>query len=149
MSEEPLYSQRFEIQGMDFINAGRVSSAMKSKLKLLGVPPGMIRRIAIASFEAEMNVVCYAEKAVCELIVMKDYIKVVFDDEGKGIEDVDLAMQEGYSTATDLIREMGFGAGIGLPNIKKNSDRLWIDSIPGKGTRIEFLVYRESRSDAA
>lgn len=147
MGNETLYSHSYEIRGMDFINAGRVSSAIKETLKSLGVPAAIIRRMAIASFEAEMNVVCYAEEADCELIVTNDFIKVVFDDRGKGIADVDLAMKEGYSTATDLIREMGFGAGIGLPNIKKNSDRMKIESVPGKGTRIEFLVNRNGRSD--
>ncbi len=147
MCNETLYSQAFEIQGMDFINAGRVSSAIKETLKSLDVPPRMIRRMAIAAFEAEMNVVCYAEEATCELIVTEGFIKVVITDKGDGIEDVELAMQEGYSTATDLIREMGFGAGIGLPNIKKNSDSMVIESVPGKGTRIEFQVDRNGQGD--
>lgn len=140
MPGEPLYSQRFEIHGRDFANAGQASSTVKVILREIGIPPAAIRRAAIACYEAEMNVVLYARKGTMELRVTPQNIRVTVDDEGEGIPDVELAMQEGYSTASDEIREMGFGAGMGLPNIKRNADEFTIQSVVGQGTLLEIMI---------
>lgn len=140
MAEEPLFVQRFEICGRDFLNAGNASTTLKTILREIGIDPAVIRRAAIASYEAEMNVVLYARKGTMELRVTPTNIRIRVQDEGEGIADVELALQEGYSTASDEIREMGFGAGMGLPNIKKNADHFTIDSVPGKGTSLEIVI---------
>jgi anti-sigma regulatory factor (Ser/Thr protein kinase) len=134
------FSESFSILGKEFFDAGKVSTEIKTMLKELGVDAGIIRRIAIAMYEAEMNVVMYATEATVTLELTPKAIKIVIDDRGPGIPDVDLAMQEGYSTATPEMREMGFGAGMGLPNIKKNADHFRIASVVGKGTRLEICV---------
>lgn len=135
-----LLEKTYTLQGGDFIRAGEISSSIKKILKEIGIDSQIIRRMAIASFEAEINVVCYAERGTFNLTITPDTLKVVVQDVGRGIADIELAMKEGYSTATEQIREMGFGAGMGLPNIKKNVDRLAIDSLVGKGTRIEMVI---------
>jgi anti-sigma regulatory factor (Ser/Thr protein kinase) len=140
MTEDVLYSQEFSIMGKDFSNAGSVSTEIKSILKEIGFDPTMIRRAAIASYEAEMNVVMYAKRAVVRLSATPVTIEIEFEDEGQGIEDIEQAMEEGYSTATPEMREMGFGAGMGLPNIKKNADDLKISSEVGKGTKLDILI---------
>jgi anti-sigma regulatory factor (Ser/Thr protein kinase) len=140
MSEEPLFVQRFEIGGRDFVSAGKASTTIKAILREIGVHPAVIRRAAIACYEAEMNVVLYARKGTMELRVTPKDIRITVEDEGDGIADVELAMQEGYSTAPDEIREMGFGAGMGLPNIKKNADTFTIGSVVGKGTTLEIVI---------
>jgi serine/threonine-protein kinase RsbT len=134
------FSQSFTIEGRDFFDAGRASTEIKTMLKELGIDPAIVRRVAIATYEAEMNVVMYAEEAILTIEVTPQGIKILVDDRGPGILDVDLAMQEGYSTATPEMREMGFGAGMGLPNIKKNSDEFKIASTVGKGTRLEITI---------
>lgn len=121
-------------------NAGKASTEIKSILKQLGINATTIRRVAIAAYEAEMNVVMYARQAVMTFEVSPEKIIILVDDEGPGIPDVSLAMQEGYSTATPEMREMGFGAGMGLPNIKRNSDSFKIESIVGKGTKLEIRI---------
>jgi anti-sigma regulatory factor (Ser/Thr protein kinase) len=141
MTDDVLFFQEFSIMGRDFTNAGTVSTQIKSILKEIGFDPVLIRRAAIASYEAEMNVVMYATRAVVRLSVNPASIKVEFQDEGQGIENIDLAMQEGYSTATPEMREMGFGAGMGLPNIKRNSDEFDIASEVGKGTRLAITIH--------
>jgi anti-sigma regulatory factor (Ser/Thr protein kinase) len=135
-----LLEKTYTLQGGDFIRAGEISSSIKKILKEIGIDSQIIRRMAIASFEAEINVVCYAERGTFNLTITPDTLKVVVQDVGQGIADIELAMKEGYSTATEQIREMGFGAGMGLPNIKKNVDRLAIDSLIGKGTRLEMVI---------
>ena len=135
-----LLEKTYALQGGDFMRAGEVSSSIKKTLKEIGIDSQIIRRMAIASFEAEINVVCYAEQGTFSLTITPDMLKVVVQDVGQGIADIELAMKEGYSTATEAIREMGFGAGMGLPNIKKNVDRLVIDSMVGKGTRLEMVI---------
>jgi len=135
-----LLEKTYTLQGGDFIRAGEISSSIKKILKEIGIDSQIIRRMAIASFEAEINVVCYAEKGTFNLTITPDTLKVVVQDVGRGIADIELAMKEGYSTATEQIREMGFGDGMGLPNIKKNVDRLVIDSKVGKGTRLEMVI---------
>lgn len=122
------------------MNAGKASTTIKSILREVGVPPPVIRRAAIASYEAEMNVVLYARKGTMELRVTPKDIRITVQDQGDGIADIELAMQEGYSTAPDEIREMGFGAGMGLPNIKKNADTFAISSVMGKGTDLEIVI---------
>ncbi len=140
MNDDVLYSQEFSIMGKDFSNAGSVSTEIKSILKEIGFDPTVIRRAAIASYEAEMNVVMYAARAVVRLSATPGTIEIEFEDEGQGIADIEMAMQEGYSTATAEMREMGFGAGMGLPNIKKNADELKISSEVGKGTKLGIHI---------
>lgn len=130
----------YRVLGKDFSNAGRVSTSIKDTLKRLGVSPAVVRRVAIVSYEAEMNLVMYATRGKMSLSVSRDAVTLHVDDEGPGIPDVSLAMQEGYSTATAEMREMGFGAGMGLPNIKKNADEFNISSEVGRGTRLFIRV---------
>lgn len=139
-NDEPLLEQEFTVEGGDFIHAGEVSSKIKWILNDIGVSQEVIRRTAIATYEAEMNVVCYAKHAKFYLAITPDQISIVIEDEGQGIKDIDLAMKEGFSTASEEIREMGFGAGMGLPNIKKNVDDLNITSVVGDGTRVEMVI---------
>ena len=141
MSESAIYEVQFSIEGGDFSKAGSVSSNVKRILKEIGIPSEKIKRVVVISYEAEINVVSYAYRGTMRLSVSPEVIKMVIDDEGPGIEDIQLAMQEGYSTATEKIREMGFGAGMGLPNIKKNSDKLDILSVVGQGTKVSVEVY--------
>lgn len=134
------FSRSFTIQGKNFPDAGSVSTEIKSILKELGVDPTIIRRVAIATYEAEMNIVMYADEATLTVEVTPHTITILIDDRGPGIPDVDLAMQEGYSTATPEMREMGFGAGMGLANIKRNSDEFTITSTVGKGTTLRITI---------
>jgi len=137
-----LLSHDFFVQGNDYMNAGMASTEVKAILKKIGFDPALVRRVAISTYEGEMNVVMHANRARVTLSVSPELIEVVIDDEGKGIPDVSLAMQEGFTTATEEMRAMGFGSGMGLPNIKRNSDELDITSAVGKGTRLQmrFLV---------
>ncbi len=141
MKPEMLYSQSFNIKGGDFKNAGTVSIQIKKILKEIGLNPEIIYRVAICSYEAEMNAIMYADKAIVELMITPKEINIIMNDEGKGIENIELAMKEGYSTATNAMREMGFGAGLGLPNIKKNSDDFQIESEVLKGTKLSIKVF--------
>ncbi len=134
------YSQSYTIEGRNFAQAGRASTEIKAILKQLGIDAMTIRRVAIASYEAEMNVVMYARRAVMTFEVTPEKISIIVEDEGPGIPDIRLAMQEGYSTATAEMREMGFGAGMGLANIARNAHHLKIDSTVGKGTRLEITI---------
>jgi len=113
-----------------------VSTEVKSILKKIGLDPKLVRRVAISTYEGEMNVVMHAKRAKVNLSVTPRLIEVVIADEGKGIPDINLAMQEGFTTATEEMRAMGFGSGMGLPNINRNSDELMIDSEVGKGTTL-------------
>lgn len=133
--------ETFVIEGKKFFDAGKVSTEIKSMLKELGVHPEIVRRVAIAMYEAEMNVVMYAERATVSVELTPTTIRIVVDDRGPGIADVELAMQEGYSTSTPEMRELGFGAGMGLPNIKKNADRLEIETMVGKGTKLVITIW--------
>ncbi|MEW6108203.1 MAG: ATP-binding protein [Nitrospirota bacterium] len=130
----------FFLTGKDFTNAGAASSNLKGILEKKGVQPSIIRRAAIAAFEAEMNVIIYAVAGMMNYYVTPEMIRVVIQDMGPGIENIELAMKEGYSTAPDYIREMGFGSGMGLPNIKKNTDKMTINSVVGEGTTLEFII---------
>jgi serine/threonine-protein kinase RsbT len=142
---EELYKKSFFIRGGDFDTAGMVSTQIKSLLKGIGVNSNIIRRVAIATFEAEMNVVLHAEEGTLTFSLTPNAILITVKDKGKGIEDIELAMQEGYSTASDEMREMGFGAGMGLPNIKKNSDEFKIESEAGVGTSLEIAIHHKKK----
>ena len=135
-----LYSESFHIEGGNFNSAGIVSTSIKSILKKLGIPGDIVRKAAIVSYEAEINVVSYAKKAVVNLTVAPGVVRIEVIDEGQGIPNIDLAMQEGYSTADHRIREMGFGAGMGLCNIRNYSDDFHIESEIGKGTHLKMTI---------
>jgi anti-sigma regulatory factor (Ser/Thr protein kinase) len=137
---EVLLTRSFEVRGRDFDKAGETSSEIKALLKEIGVDPSIIRRAGVVTFEAEMNVVMYADSAKVVLTLTDEDISIEVADRGPGIADIDLAMQEGYSTATDEMRQMGFGFGMGLPNIKKNSDVFSLDSEQGRGTRVFSVI---------
>jgi anti-sigma regulatory factor (Ser/Thr protein kinase) len=134
----------YHVLGKDFSNAGKVSTSIKDTLKRMGISPLVVRRVAIVSYEAEMNLVMYATRGKVSLSVSRDAVTLNVDDEGPGIPDISLAMQEGYSTATPEMREMGFGAGMGLPNIRKNADEFDISSQVGRGTRLFIQVKQAS-----
>ena len=130
----------YEVDGNDFTLAGRTSSEVKKRLKQLGLNPEVIRRVAIAMYEAEINMVIHADGGTIDVEIAPPEIRIVFADRGPGIPDIDKAMQEGFSTAPHEVRELGFGAGMGLPNIKKNSDEMKIESTVGKGTTISIVI---------
>lgn len=130
-----------DIEKGDFVRAGKASSDVKKILKQLDINPNIIKRIVVALFEAEINVVAHAEKGTVYANIDKEKIRITIKDEGPGIPNVDLAMQEGFSTASQKVREMGFGAGMGLPNIKKNTDEFHIETKIGEGTKLELLVF--------
>ena len=130
------FVRRFGIAGDDFSSAGSVSIAVKNLVKEVGFSPELVRRVAIAAFEAEMNVVMYGGGGFLELHITSDRVQLVIKDQGPGIADLELAMQEGWSTATPEMREMGFGAGMGLPNMKKNSDRMEVTTEERRGTTV-------------
>jgi anti-sigma regulatory factor (Ser/Thr protein kinase) len=131
-----LLREDFTIQGRNFDKAGEVSSEIKVILRDLGIDAATVRRFVIVAFEGEMNVVMYAERGVLTLILSDEEIILEIKDEGPGIEDIELAMKEGYSTASDEMRELGFGFGMGLSNMKKNADEFRIESEVGKGTSV-------------
>jgi anti-sigma regulatory factor (Ser/Thr protein kinase) len=134
------YSQTFHIEGSFHTNAGKASTEIKTILKQLGVQQALIRRAAIMAYEAEMNVFMYAKEATMTFEVSPETISIKVEDRGPGIPDIELAMREGYSTATAEMRELGFGAGMGLPNIKKNSDTFSIESEVGVGTTLRMTI---------
>lgn len=131
----------YQVPGDDFSRAGEASSAVKRTLKELGFQPALIRRVAIAMYEAEINMVIHAEGGEVIADIRPDLIDIVFSDTGPGIPDIDQAMQEGYSTATADVRDLGFGAGMGLPNMKKYADEMHITSTVGVGTTVR-LTFR-------
>lgn len=131
-----LLREKYQIQGRNFDKAGEISSEIKVILKDLELDAACVRRVVIVAFEAEMNVVMYADRGTLTLILTDRDITLEVVDEGPGIPDIELAMQEGYSTASDEMREMGFGFGMGLSNMKKNSDEFCLESDVGKGTSV-------------
>jgi anti-sigma regulatory factor (Ser/Thr protein kinase) len=131
----------FQLIGGNFATAGEASTQLKMKLTELGVNEEIIRRAAIGTFEAEMNVIIYAAAGRLNYSITPQSITVSIEDMGPGIENIELAMQEGYSTAPDWVRELGWGAGMGLPNMKKNSDEFKIDSVVGEGTTVEMIIH--------
>jgi serine/threonine-protein kinase RsbT len=132
---------KFEIVGGDFARAGMASSEIKKILKQLNLEPALIKRVAVAMYEAEVNIAAHAHHGIMHVSINNGKITMQFIDEGPGIEDIDRAMQEGFSTASEEVRQMGFGAGMGLSNIKKNSDELTIESTVGKGTTVSIVTY--------
>lgn len=145
MTGRAAFRQAFTVRGGDFVRAGQASCEIKELLKEIGLDPQTVRRTAIASYEAEMNVIMYARRARLDLSVTPGRVRIVVDDRGPGIPNIPLAMTEGYSTATPEMQELGFGAGMGLPNIKKNTDRLKITSEVGHGTRLEMTILVNGR----
>ena len=128
------------VDGDNFVSAGQASVKVKKNLRELGLPADIIRRVSIAMYEGEINMVIHAGGGTADIDVFEDKIVIVLDDHGPGIPDVELAMQEGYSTATDNVRSLGFGAGMGLPNMKRYTDEMRIDTTVGKGTTITMCV---------
>jgi serine/threonine-protein kinase RsbT len=140
MPEETRYEGTFDIEGGNFRNAGQVSSRIKNILKTLGCGSDIVRRAAIVTYEAEINIVSYARKGQIHLLAKPECVRIDISDEGPGIADIELAMQEGYSTASAIVREMGFGAGMGLANMKKYSDGFEISSTVNTGTRVIMKI---------
>ncbi len=130
----------FDVDGEDFTSAGQASVQVKKNLRRLGIAPETIRQVSIAMYEGEINMVIHAGGGSADVIVSEDKIEIILADKGPGIADINLAMQEGYSTATDSVRSLGFGAGMGLPNMKRYTDEMTIDSVVGEGTTIKMVV---------
>ena len=139
-TENPLYKNSFDIQGGNFSNAGTISTRIKSILKEIGLPNEVVRKSAIVCYEAEINIVSYARKGSINLTVNPKTVEIEVVDEGPGIPDITRAMEPGYSTANQQIREMGFGAGMGLYNIKCYSDQFDITSEVNKGTFLKIFI---------
>jgi len=132
---------RHKIAGGDFTKAGNIASSVKKILRQLNIDNSISKRIVIALYEGEVNVVAHAYSGIIDADIDDTKITITITDKGPGINDIEQAMQEGYSTATPQVREMGFGAGMGLANMKKNSDSMKISSIPGEGTTVELITY--------
>ena len=128
-----------KIKGGDFSRAGNVASSVKKVLRQVGIDPLVAKRIVISLYEAEVNVVAHAWSGVADIEIEKTMVRITITDKGPGIEDIEKAMEEGYSTASAEVREMGFGAGLGLSNMKKNSDYMKLASTPGQGTTVELI----------
>lgn len=132
---------KFELEGGNFSKAGYASSQIKKVLKQLSVDARVVKRVVVALYEAEVNIVAHAWRGTVRAEIDAEKIVLELTDEGPGIPDIDKAMQEGYSTASEAVREMGFGAGMGLPNMKKNVDELTIDSRVGVGTTVRMTTW--------
>ena len=130
----------FIVDGEDFTSAGQASVQVKKNLRRLGINPEIIRKISIAMYEGEINMVIHAGGGEADVLVYEDRIEIVLADKGPGIANIELAMQEGFSTAPDNVRSLGFGAGMGLPNMKRYTDDMKICSAPGEGTTITMTV---------
>lgn len=138
---DSLIRKEYNIPANDFSIAGEASSNVRKLLNQLGVNPPIVKRTSIAMYEAEINAVIHGNGGKALVEIYEDKIVILIYDEGPGIANIELAMQEGYSTAPDNIREMGFGAGMGLSNIKKHADEFLLDSAPGKGTKVYITMY--------
>ena len=130
----------FVVDGEDFTSAGQASVQVKKNLRTLGISPETIRKISIAMYEGEINMVIHAGGGTADVVVSEDKVEIILADKGPGIADISLAMQEGYSTAPDSVRSLGFGAGMGLPNMKRYTDEMTIESEVGVGTTIRMVV---------
>jgi len=140
----------FQLVGGNFTNAGATSIELKRRLTELGLDKDIIKKAAIVSFEAEMNVIIHAAAGWLRYYITPERLRLVIEDMGPGIKDIDLAMKDGYSTAPEWVRELGWGAGMGLPNMKKNSDKIKLDSVVGEGTTVEItinLIQEEKHED--
>lgn len=131
----------YTIDDKDFTRAGEASSDVKSKLKKMGVSPEVVRKVAIAMYEGEINMVIHANGGTIDVEISADKITMILKDRGPGIKDIDKAMQAGYSTASENVRQLGFGAGMGLPNMDKYSDEMKIDTELGVGTTVTMVIY--------
>ncbi len=136
----------YEVDGDNFTAAGEASSAAKRVLKRLGLEDDMIRRVSICLYEGEINMVIHANGGTVDVTVHPDHIEMVLQDVGPGIPDIDKAMQEGFSTASDSVRDLGFGAGMGLPNMKKYADTMEVTTEMGVGTRVRMTVNGHTQS---
>lgn len=130
----------YDVDGSDFTSAGQASVKVKKNLRQIGLPPEIIRRVSIAMYEGEINMVIHAGGGTASVTVSEDSVTIRLQDHGPGIRDIDKAMQEGFSTATDNVRSLGFGAGMGLPNMKRYTDFMEIHSVVGEGTDITMRV---------
>jgi anti-sigma regulatory factor (Ser/Thr protein kinase) len=135
----------FEIVGQDFKKAGEASFEVKNRLKRLGLRPDIIRRVATAAYEAELNVIIYAQRGTMKVCVEDQCVDVIIVDVGPGIPDIELAMQEGYTTAPPYVKQLGYGSGMGLPNIRKNADWMDLQSEVNRGTTLRFKVNLNER----
>ncbi|MDC7242062.1 MAG: ATP-binding protein [Spirochaetales bacterium] len=133
----------YTVSGDDYSLAGRASSDIKKKLKQLGIPATVIKKTAISMYEAEINMVIHADGGIIKVTLDPRHIRIILKDTGPGIPDLELAMQEGWSTASEEARELGFGAGMGLMNIQRNSDGLHIDTVVGEGTTVTIVLNME------
>ena len=140
-----LLRRTYKVRGRDFDKAGEIAAGIKGLLKELDLDANLIHRAVIIAFEAEMNVVMYAQEGTVTLVLTDEELRLEVSDRGPGIADIELALTEGYSTATEEMREMGFGSGLGLPNIKRNADNLNITSQVDVGTRVEITLYPGNR----
>ena len=138
MSEAVVF--KYNVDGENFTSAGEASVAIKKSLRQMGFPPDVIRKVSIAMYEGEINMVIHADGGEALVSVYPDKIEIVLADKGPGIADINLAMKEGYSTAPDNVRSLGFGAGMGLPNMKKYTDEMRIESTLGVGTTVYMTV---------
>lgn len=130
----------FDVDGEDFICAGNASASVKKKMRWLGLPPDVIRRVSIAMYEGEINMVIHAGGGKANVLITPTYVQIELIDKGPGIPNIELAMKEGYSTAPERARDLGFGAGMGLPNMKRYTDEMEIHSVVGEGTTIRMTV---------
>ncbi len=137
---EPLVFH-FDVDGNDFTSAGQASVQVKKNLRQLGLTPEIIRRVSIAMYEGEINMVIHAGGGKAEVLVDEDAVTIILEDSGPGIKDIEQAMQEGFSTAPDAVRSLGFGAGMGLPNMKRYTDEMELTSEVGVGTKIVMKVF--------
>ena len=130
----------FNVDGSNFTMAGQASVEVKKSLRQLGISPETIRRVSVAMYEGEINMVIHAGGGTADVLVYENFIEIILVDEGPGISNLELAMQEGFSTAPDNVRSLGFGAGMGLPNMKRYTDSMDIETALGKGTKITMRV---------
>ena len=130
----------FDVDGENFTSAGEASVQVKKKLRQLGMPPHVIRCVSIAMYEGDINMVIHAGGGAADVCVNQNEITIILEDHGPGIANVELAMQEGFSTAPENVRSLGFGAGMGLPNMKRYTDTMEIDTKLGRGTKITMTV---------
>lgn len=136
----------YKVNGEDFTRAGEASSAVKRSLKQLGIQSEIVRRVAIAMYEGEINMVIHARGGIIDVLIDDTSVQMILRDTGKGIADIDKAMQEGFSTATDSVRNLGFGAGMGLPNMKRYTDEMLVESTVNVGTTVTMKVYLDKQA---
>ena len=136
----PFIKLNYTVSGEDFTRAGEASGNVKRTLKKLGFDPGVIRRVSVAMYEGEINMAIHGGGGTAKVEIAPEAVKIALEDEGPGIPDLEMAMREGYSTACEKIRRLGFGAGMGLPNMKKHSDEMKVETSQGNGTKIHMTI---------